>query len=424
MAKQGKTLFIPGKAFYNNKKLPERRKKLPPFIGMQRLREPVCFYQKIGIFSYVSSPDVIRKIVSKLDINGYPCAAMWGVHSTDGAQYINKFDIENPNTYIVHETVDGYIELITPFYEPDTARENIDKVLRLISDIPYVSIEGAITPTYFYQIEPRTPYTNEMAKKVQMFDIIMQKNTGISISELKEKYSDTNKFVFRGHNFMYSDKKAPYATPTKRAGRTGKAYATNNIDYAMAYSGHSYYLSSNSFTPNYLTRTLLNGEKQDIDIGFITVYKASPRNMKFFDFGIELLNNNDPNLSIKSKLADLDTKDPETLVSPVTNPVVATYFLTGDTAIPVDLNDPDWRAFVDCFAPDITEMYNDTKQWQKYKENHHKKSFDRETLENLTYESYGTYDYGSLYYRRLLNQRDIMHAPRNQQIIMKKAMER
>ena len=263
-----------------------------------------------------------------------------------------------------------------------------------------------------------------MAKKVQMFDIIMQKNTGISISELREKYSDTNKFVFRGHNFMYSDKKAPYATPTKRAGRTGKVYATNNIDYAMAYSGHSYYLSSNSFTPNYLTRTLPNGEKQDIDIGFITVYKASPRNMKFFDFGIELLNNNDPNLSIKSKLADPDTKDLETLVSPVTNPVVATYFLTGDTAIPVDLNDPDWRAFVDCFAPDITEMYNDTKQWQKYKENHHKKSFDRETLENLTYESYGTYDYGSLYYRRLLNQRDIMHAPKNQQIIMKKAMER
>ena len=149
MAKQGKTLFIPGKAFYNNKKLPERRKKLPPFIGMQRLREPVCFYQKIGIFSGVGSADVIRKIVSKLDINGYPCAAMWGVHSTDGAQYINKFDIENPNTYIVHETVDGYIELITPFYEPDTARENIDKVLRLISDIPYVSIEGAITPHTF-----------------------------------------------------------------------------------------------------------------------------------------------------------------------------------------------------------------------------------------------------------------------------------
>lgn len=97
------------------------------------------------------------EIVDHMERAGYKCAAAYDFDNVYGNKYINESDLESPDTYIIHETRDKGLELITPFYAPNVARENIERVLRTLSDIPNTTALGAITSTRFSQIEPHTP---------------------------------------------------------------------------------------------------------------------------------------------------------------------------------------------------------------------------------------------------------------------------
>lgn len=389
MANDYKTLEIPAAAF--RKKIAERRGNIPAALGLQNLNEPVCFYQ--GIATSASVPE----IVDHMERAGYKCAAAYDFDNVYGNKYINESDLESPDTYIIHETRDKGLELITPFYAPNVARENIERVLRTLSDIPNTTALGAITPTRFSQIEPHTPSRVSSDKKLELFARLNKKydDNTIPIKTLIEEYSNTDKYLFRGHTFMYSDNSAPFYTPTARMGRMGKVFATPDIKYAMIYSGYNGYLASHNDHNYYRPEFILNKLDEEINIGFISVYKKSNKNIMFSNFGIEKIRHDG---TMKRYKNDDPNERQESLVFPQTNPVVETYMVTsfaGGYAIPVDLSDPDWREFVDCFAPDITKLYDDSAKW---KNNPNKFVPDAE---------YGSTGFGKHYFKRLLNQRDM-----------------
>lgn len=393
MANDYKTLEIPAAAF--RKKIAERRGNIPAALGLQNLNEPVCFYQ--AIYTNKENDEIIPKIILHMQRAGYKCAGAWGFGSTTGSQYINEFDIENPNTYVIHETRDKGLELITPFYAPNVARENIERVLRTLSEVPGIHIIGAVTPTRFSQIEPHTPSQANNDKKLELFARLNKKydDDTIPIKTLIEEYSNTDNYLFRGHTFMYSDNSAPFYTPTARMGRMGKVFTTPDIKYAMIYSGYNGYLASHNDHNYYRPEFILNKLDEEINIGFISVYKKSNKNIMFSNFGIEKIRHDG---TMKRYKNDDPNERQESLVFPQTNPVVATYMVTsfaGGYAIPVDLSDPDWREFVDCFAPDITKLYDDSEKWEK---NPNKFAPDAE---------YGSAGFGKHYFKRLLNQRDM-----------------
>lgn len=394
MANDYKTLEIPAAAF--RKKITERRGKIPAALGLQNLNEPVCFYQ--AIYTNKENDEIIPKIILHMQRAGYKCAGAWGFGSTTGSQYINEFDIENPNTYVIHETRDKGLELITPFYAPNVARENIERVLRTLSEVPGIHIIGAVTPTRFSQIEPHIPRRVNNDRKLELFARLNRKyeDKRITIKDLISEYANTDKYLFRGHSFMYSDANAPFYTPTTRAGRTGKVYTTPDIEYAMIYSGYNGNVASYNDHKNiYLSAEIMDKLNKPIYIGFISVYKKSNKNIMLRNFGVERVGA-DRTHNIKRNKNDDPNEHQETLVFPQTNPVVATYMVTSDIdAVPIDLNDPDWREFVDCFAPDVTKMYDDSEDWK-----------------NATYKEYpdaeyGASGFGSHYTMRLLNQRDM-----------------
>lgn len=389
MANDYKTLEIPAAAF--RKKIAERRGKIPAALGLQNLNEPVCFYQ--GIATSASVPE----IVDHMERAGYKCAAAYDFDNVYGNKYINESDLESPDTYIIHETRDKGLELITPFYAPNVAREKIERVLRTLSDIPNTTALGAITPTRFSQIEPHTPSRVSNDKKLELFARLNKKydDNTIPIKTLIEEYSNTDKYLFRGHTFMYSDNSAPFYTPTARMGRMGKVFATPDIKYAMIYSGYNGYLASHNDHNYYRPEFILNKLDEEINIGFISVYKKSNKNIMFSNFGIEKIRHDG---TMKRYKNDDPNERQESLVFPQTNPVVATYMVTSfldGYAIPVDLSDPDWREFVDCFAPDITKLYDDSEKWEN---NPNKFAPDAE---------YGSTGFGKHYFKRLLNQRDM-----------------
>lgn len=392
--KEKRTLEIPAAAF--RKKIAERRGKIPAALGLQNLNEPVCFYQ--GIATSASVPE----IVDHMERAGYKCAAAYDFDNVYGNKYINESDLESPDTYIIHETRDKGLELITPFYAPNVARENIERVLRTLSDIPNTTALGAITPTRFSQIEPHTPSRVSNDKKLELFARLNKKydDNTIPIKTLIEEYSNTDKYLFRGHTFMYSDNSAPFYTPTARMGRMGKVFATPDIKYAMIYSGYNGYLASHNDHNYYRPEFILNKLDEEINIGFISVYKKSNKNIMFSNFGIEKIRHDG---TMKRYKNDDPNERQESLVFPQTNPVVATYMVTSfldGYALPVDLSDPDWREFVDCFAPDITKLYDDSEHW---KNNPNKFVPDAE---------YGSTGFGKHYFKRLLNQRDMFKKQR------------
>lgn len=397
MANDYKTLEIPAAAF--RKKITERRGKIPAALGLQNLNEPVCFYQTFA--TEASVPEVIEY----MERAGYKCAAAYDFDSVYGNKYINEAGLESPDTYIIHESreFDSQLELITPFYAPNVARENIERVLRTLSSIPPKTIVyGAVTPTRFSQIEPHTPSRISNDKKLELFARLNKKydDKSVPIETLIEEYSNTDKYLFRGHTFMYSDASAPFYTPTARGGRTGKVYVTPDIEYAMIYSGYNGYLASHNDHNYYRPEFILNKLDEEINIGFISVYKKSNKNIMFSNFGIEKIRHDG---TMKRYKNDDPNERQESLVFPQTNPVVATYMVTsfaGGYAIPVDLSDPDWREFVDCFAPDITKLYDDSEKWEK---SPNKFAPDAE---------YGSAGFGKHYIKRLLNQRDMFKKQR------------
>lgn len=401
-----KTFIAPVEVF--NKPMPQIQTKMPGFLGMQNLNAPVCFYQKIVTNKSVS--DAIENITYALQHAGYKVSAMWGLTSTEGVKYINKDGISNPDNYIVHETKDGFIELITPFYPPQSARQDISKVIQTVAAVSDVSVVGAISPTYFYQIAPHTPRRLDNDGKMRLYNQIMEKysSKGISIGDLTKKYQDSEEYLFRGHSFMYADENAPYATPSIRAGRTGKAYGTNDIQYALLYSGVNQFVASRSHLPNYLTFTDENGKEREKDIGFITVYKKAKNNLMFKNFGIENIDNNDKWHSVKNQLAG-DEQSRETLLNKQENPIAETYFLSDKKAIKIDLKDPLWQEFVDCFAPDLEEMYNTDKRYIR------KRDPNKE---------YGTSEYGQLYNLRLIHQKQVLDSLKNMNLLVSQKLQR
>jgi len=319
-------------------------RKMPPFLNMQNLTEPVAFFQNIDARG--ASDNYIDQIAELMRRAGLTVATNK-----------NPEKISDPASYILRrsEKEKDYIELVTPFYSPRNARGNISAIIKHLS-AHGVHFIGAVHPATQSQIDPRTgkPRNGDTDKIAK---IIRNKlRNGMSHDEFAQKYQNEkeNKFLFRGHNFITRDATSSYATPTWRAGRSGLAYATEDANYAYGYSGgqSTHQMAGETIKPQFLHTA--NG---DIPVGFLTVYKRNAKNIMLDNLDLESMDTRDR--AAFKHLVTKQQKFPETALSQSLNPVVARYMVSGDKIVQIDETDKDWHEIMDYFTPDLNVTHAD-----------------------------------------------------------------
>ena len=112
------------------------RKNIPPILNTENLSEPVCFSR---IISGVTESQ-LEKLLTHAGLPvGYA-----------------------PSDYIVRRTknIGGQdcVELVTPFYSPDVANQNITALLQYLA-AHNAGFEGVVVPATYRQINPKASQT-------------------------------------------------------------------------------------------------------------------------------------------------------------------------------------------------------------------------------------------------------------------------
>ena len=286
-----------------------------------------------------------------------------------------------PDEYIIRKTQDGrganVLELITPFYSPESARKNIETLTGYLAEHG-VKFAGVIKPATYSQINP-TPkqrIARNATNDARIAELIKRKlysKNSMHIDTFYKKYAaDENKgkHLFRGQTFATSDPKSSYATPTWRTGRTGIVYAAPNPHYAQGYATNTSYTI---IAGNTMNTDLFLLKYNGLVVGVITVFQNSKRN----------INLNNSALEDASDKRDLKNKAKhpifqETIVSPHNNPIVARYLAIGDRVVLIDDNDDTWREILDYMAPNMeaTHIYGMKRQhYGTVRQDYHGKQF-------------------------------------------------
>lgn len=320
-------------AFQTRKQL---RKFIPVTLNMQGLTEPVAFFQVVGLMKK-------QELEALLTHMGLPVAGVKDVYGQTTPY--------EPGTYIVRESRnmrgESVLELITPFYSPGAARDNIETLMRYLAEHG-AKFEGVIKPATYSQINPTaTQHVDDVSWLISQK---LNAPEAISSSEFEREYtSEANKgrFLFRGQTFATADPSSSYATPTWRPGRTGIVYGADKPSAAIRYATNVGGEVNGLTIDNSYLKT--HGGKV---VGVVSVFKNSKRNIVVWDQTLEGIK---PGKLLKGQITDHQSS--ETILSPVNNPLVARYLIAGDKMALVDDNDPDWRKILDGLAPDLSVTY-------------------------------------------------------------------
>ena len=305
------------------------RKNTPPMINMQGLTEPVSFFQIITGITEKQLTDLLKHA---------------GLHTGyDASQYI----VRPARTILGHKC----LELITHFYSPQHARQNILTLMQYLAEHG-AQFEGFIKPATYSQINPKPSQPTKLPQ-ANILPLIQQKLNGpntITLETFRERYSNTEspQYLFRGQTFITSDPSSSYATPTWRPGRTGLPYATTDATSATGYATaptNLHYVTGRTMNTAYLLSV------NNYTVGFVTVFQNSKRNIMTTDRGLEDLKDK-RHLKHETNAA-AKTSFHETAVSPHNNPIVARYMIVGDKMVLIDDQDAQWREIMDAMAPDL-----------------------------------------------------------------------
>ncbi|MEE1111342.1 MAG: hypothetical protein UIH99_03970, partial [Alphaproteobacteria bacterium] len=244
------------------------RKNIPATLNMQGLKEPVAFFQTISNITQEELKQLLTHAGLKV---GY-----------------------KPSEYIIRESrtirAEPCLELVTPFYSPEKARKNITELMKYLAEHG-AKFNGIIKPATYSQINP-APTKNikkndeNIARITQYIQEKLQSPDAINRDTFYSRYYNTQepeKYLFRGHTFITSDPKSSYATPTWRPGRTGIVYGSTDPKYAASYAGGADYDGVNGKTMN--SQHLLH--VNNYNVGFVTVFKNSKRNIFVSDIELE-----------------------------------------------------------------------------------------------------------------------------------------
>lgn len=316
---------------YENRHL--LRKNIPATLNMQGLNEPVAFFQSISNIT----PEELTTLLSHAGLRvGY-----------------------NPSEYIIRQsrTISGdpCLELITPFYSPEKARRNITEIMKYLAEHG-ATFNGIIKPATYSQINPLPTHNIQQtdenrARIIQYIQEKLQSPDALDRDTFYMQYhtnDEQKQYLFRGHTFITSDPKSSYATPTWRPGRTGIVYGSTDPKYAASYAGGADYDGVNGKTMN--SQHLLH--VNNYNVGFVTVFKNSKRNIFVSDINLETMGKN-KHLKPSIKINQMMNHVNETIISPHNNPVVARYMVVGNKMVKIDDNDEKWREIMDFMAPDL-----------------------------------------------------------------------
>ena len=310
------------------------RKNIPATLNMQGLKEPVAFFQTISNLTTEELKQLLTHAGLKV---GY-----------------------KPSEYIIRESrtirAEPCLELVTPFYSPEKARKNITELMKYLAEHG-AKFNGIVKPTTYSQINPlpttQIQKTAENRERItQYIQEKLQSPDALHRDMFYMKYYDpTNKeqpqYLFRGHTFITSDPKSSYATPTWRPGRTGIVYGSTDPKYASSYASGEYG-GVNGRTMDTTRLLHING----YNVGFVTVFKNSKRNIFVSDIQLETMEKN-KQLKATINVSKIMGRVDETIISPQNNPVVARYMIVGQKAVKIDDNDEKWREIMDFMAPDL-----------------------------------------------------------------------
>lgn len=320
-------------AFQTRKQL---RKFIPATLNMQGLTEPVAFFQVVMLMKK-------QELEALLTHMGLPVAGVKDVYGQTTPY--------GPGTYIVRESRnmrgESVLELITPFYSPGAARDNIETLMRYLAEHG-ARFAGVIKPATYSQINPTA--TQHVGDVSWLISQKLNAPEAISSSDFEWKYtSEANKgrFLFRGQTFATADPSSSYATPTWRPGRTGIVYGADRPSTAIPYATNIGDLVNGLTIDNSYLKT--HGGKV---VGVVSVFKNSKRNIVVGDQTLEGIK---PGELLKDTITE--HQNSETILSPVNNPLVARYLIAGDKMALVDDNDPVWRKILDGLAPDLSKTY-------------------------------------------------------------------
>ena len=311
-------------AFRNRKQL---RKQIPMKFNMQGLTEPVAFFQTL---SGSVDPSEVRALLRAAGLSvGY-----------------------EPGQYIVHESADidrnTVYELITPFYSPQVAHDNIEALMGYLAEHG-VDFKGVIKPATYSQIAPRAERQVSRRRAESLIWKKLSSGNRMTRDDFLTFYrngANRGKFLFRGQTFATADPSSSYATPTWRPGRTGLVYATESPSDATSYA-----TNTGGKTTNGLTMMSDIFFRYDGDIvGVVSVFEKSGWEFAVSDKGLETYT------TMESLLQRVSGREnDETIVSPVNNPLVARYLIIGtERMLKIDENDPEWHEILDALAPDLS----------------------------------------------------------------------
>ena len=369
-----------------------RAVKLPPVLGMQNLTEPVACAQAIVL----DKPEQMQDLVDRMNKAGFKTVF------ADGAD-MDK--VADPSVFVIRRPTHGQdssnkYELLTPFFEPDQARDNIVNALRVVQTTKGAQVTGAITPMTLGQMDQRVADKDDKPRQLKECvmndpavsnedkaryarmsgeeirnDIIAKAveqagrngDTQAAVTERLNKANENGaQYFFRGQSFIAGDETSSYMNPTQRVGRAGYTYASPNPGYAMMYSGAGNSTTGGSGDMGKKAVTLSDGTQQNI--GFISVYKASSKTLLTKNFGLEDMKNvamdstNQNGLKRQATWSD----DLEAHMNPNDNPLAARLLVSPRGVVTIPEDDPKWKIICDMYAPDTKDSFKGNDKVEAY----------------------------------------------------------
>ncbi len=360
-----------------------RAVKLPPVLGMQNLTEPVACAQAIVL----DKPEQMQDLVDRMNKAGFKTVF------ADGAD-MDK--VADPSVFVIRRPTHGQdssnkYELLTPFFEPDQARDNIVNALRVVQTTKGAQVAGAITPMTLGQMDQRVADKDDKPRQLkecvmndptvsnedkvryarmsgeEIRDDIIAKaveqagrngDTQAAVTERLNKANENGaQYFFRGQSFIAGDEKSSYMNPTQRVGRAGYTYASPNPGYAMMYSGAGNSTTGGSGDMGKKSVTFSDGTQENI--GFVSVYKASSKTLLTKNFGLEGMQNvamdstNQNGLKRQATWSD----DLEAHMNPNDNPLAARLLVSPRGVVTIPEDDPKWKIICDMYAPDTKDSF-------------------------------------------------------------------
>ena len=360
-----------------------RAVKLPPVLGMQNLTEPVACAQAVVL----DKPEQMQDLVDRMNKAGFKTVF------ADGAD-MDK--VADPSVFVIRRSTHGQdssnkYELLTPFFEPDQARDNIVNALRVVQTTKGAQVAGAITPMTLGQMDQRVADKDDKPRQLkecvmndptvsnedkvryarmsgeEIRDDIIAKaveqagrngDTQAAVTERLNKANENGaQYFFRGQSFIAGDEKSSYMNPTQRVGRAGYTYASPNPGYAMMYSGAGNSTTGGSGDMGKKSVTFSDGTQENI--GFVSVYKASSKTLLTKNFGLEGMQNvamdstNQNGLKRQATWSD----DLEAHMNPNDNPLAARLLVSPRGVVTIPEDDPKWKIICDMYAPDTKDSF-------------------------------------------------------------------